>query len=101
MGALDEACGAVPVAAAVLAVTAEMDFRFRRPVPLLRELQVRAWPESRDERGHWIIYAELGLPGDDRPLCSARARFVERDPATHYSRFHEWLNSMPNQAEVS
>lgn len=92
MGALDEACGAVPIAAAVLSVTAEMNVAFRRPVPLDRELDVRAWPESRDERGHWIIHAELYLSGDDRPLCHARARFVERDPDKHYGRFKEWLD---------
>lgn len=92
MGALDEACGAVSIAAAVLSVTAEMDVRFRRPVPLLRELDVRAWPESRSDRGHWIILAEILLPGDDRPLCDARARFVERDPEEHYGRFHKWLD---------
>lgn len=96
MGALDEACGAVPIAAAVLAVTAEMDVRFLRPVPLDRELHVRAWPESRDERGHWSISAELTLPGDDRPLCHARARFVERDPAKHYGRFRQWLDRREN-----
>jgi len=98
MGALDEACGAVPIAAAVLSVTAEMDVRFRRPVPLLRELNVRAWPESRSEKGHWIIHAEILLPGDDRPLCHARARFVERDPAKHYGRFQKWLDGKGNGA---
>lgn len=98
MGALDEACGAVPIAAAVLSVTAEMNVTFRRPVPLDRELHVRAWPESRDERGHWVILAELRLPGDDRPLCRARARFVERDPQKHYGRFREWLDGRENGA---
>lgn len=91
MGALDEACGAVPIAASVLAVTAEMTVVFARPVPLDRTLEVRAWPESRDERGQWLIHAELALPGGDRALCHARARFVERDPARHYGRFREWL----------
>jgi acyl-coenzyme A thioesterase PaaI-like protein len=99
MGALDEACGAVPIAAAVLAVTAEMDVRFLRPVPLLRELNVRAWPESRSEQGQWIIHAEILFPGDDRPLCHARARFVERDPAKHYGRFQKWLETKENVAE--
>lgn len=92
MGALDEACGAVPIAAAVLAVTAEMEVKFRRPVPLERELRIHAWPESRDERGHWIIRAEILLPETDTLLCHARARFVERDPVQHYGRFRRWLN---------
>lgn len=98
MGALDEACGAVPIATAVLAVTAEMNVVFRRPVPLDRDLTVRAWPEARDERGHWTIHAELYLPGDDRPLCHARARFVERDPSAHYGRFQDWLDGRENAA---
>lgn len=93
MGALDEACGAVPIAAAVLAVTAEMEVKFRRPVPLERELRIRAWPESRDERGHWIVRAEILLPDSDTVLCHARARFVERDPTEHYGRFRQWLDN--------
>lgn len=91
MGALDEACGCVVLATGVIGVTAEMDVRFRRPVPVGRELQVRAWPESRDERGHWMINAEITLEGEDRALCVARARFVERDPTMHYGRFRDWL----------
>lgn len=90
-GAFDEMCGAVPIAASVLAVTAEMTVTFRRPVPLERDLDVRAWPESRDERGHWIVLAEITLAGESTVLCRARARFVERDPDEHYGRFREWL----------
>ncbi|MCF7550747.1 PaaI family thioesterase [Pseudonocardia sp. WMMC193] len=101
MGALDEACGAVSLAAAALSVTAEMDVRFRRPVPLQRDLLVRAWPESRSERGHWVIRATLAMPDADRPLCEARARFVERDPARHYGRFHQWLAERDGGAPVS
>lgn len=91
MGALDEACGSVVVASGASSVTAEMNVRFRRPVPIEKELKVRAWPESRDPRGHWIIHAELWLPGETRARCGAKARFVEMDPATHYGRFHDLM----------
>ncbi|MCF7550805.1 hypothetical protein [Pseudonocardia sp. WMMC193] len=47
---------------------------------------------SRDERGNWVIRAEIMPPGDDRPLCRARARF-ERDPAAHDGRFRRWLDA--------
>lgn len=92
MAAFDEVCGAVPWSASVLAVTAEMQVKFRRPVPIERELDIRAWAEQRDERGHWTIRAEIGLPDSDTVLASAQARFVERDPNVHYARFHRWLN---------
>lgn len=92
MAAFDEVCGAVPWSASVLAVTAEMQVSFRRPVPIERELDIRAWPEQRNERGHWTIDAELRLSEQDVVLATARARFVERDPAIHYGRFHRWLN---------
>lgn len=91
MGALDEVCGSVVVAAGAISVTAEMEVSFRRPVPVEHELDVRAWPESRDERGHWIIHASISMPGETRVLCGARARFVEMDPAKHYGRFHRTL----------
>lgn len=91
MGALDEACGSVVIASGAISVTAEMNVRFRRPVPIEQELNVRAWPESRDQHGHWIIHAELWLPGETRARCGARARFVEMDPAKHYGRFHETM----------
>ncbi|MFZ2176697.1 MAG: PaaI family thioesterase [Rhodococcus sp. (in: high G+C Gram-positive bacteria)] len=97
MGAFDEACGAVPMSVDVLAVTARLEVDFLRPVPLERELQIRAWPQSRDERGHWIIRAEIALPGATGPLCRAEGRFVERDPETHYRRFHQWLDQQPGQ----
>lgn len=92
LGVLDDVCGAVPIAHGVLGVTAEMTTRFLRPVPLERPIVVRAWAEGRDERGHWSIEAEIGLDGHDRPLSTARARFVERDPSRHYSRYRTWLD---------
>ena len=92
MSILDEACGAVPIAAGVLAVTAQLSTRFRRPVPLERTLEVRAWADSRDERGRWQVRAEIGLPGATTALASAEALFVERDPAQHYGRFRTWLD---------
>lgn len=92
MAVFDEICGAVPLNASVLAVTADMQVSFRRPVPIERDLGVRAWPRHRDERGHWTIAAEITLPRrDDRVLAEATGRFVERDPHRHYSRFLEWL----------
>lgn len=91
MSALDEACGSVVVAGGAIGVTAEFDAWFRRPVPVEHELALRAWPESRDERGHWIIHAEISLPGETHALAGVRARFVEMDPAKHYGRFQRLL----------
>lgn len=93
MGALDEACGCVVITHGAFAVTAELETTFRRPVPIERELEVRAWAESRDERGHWIIRAEILLPGGPRALCSVRGRFVEADPDRHFGRFRDWLGT--------
>ncbi|EHR53506.1 acyl-coenzyme A thioesterase PaaI-like protein [Saccharomonospora amisosensis] len=93
MAAFDELCGVVPWSAAVLAVTADMQVSFRRPVPIEHELDLRAWPEHRDGRGGWTIGAELRLPGQNTVLAVARARFVERDPEFHYARFHQWLSA--------
>lgn len=92
MAAFDEICGAVPLAASVLAVTADIQVSFRRPAPIQRELDIRAWRHERDERGHWTIDAELRLPQKDVVLATARARFVERDPHAHYGRFRNWLD---------
>lgn len=91
MAAFDELCGVVPWTASVFAVTADMQVSFRRPIPIEHELDLRAWPEHRDERGWWTIVAELRLPRPNTVLATARASFVERDPEFHYARFHEWL----------
>ncbi|PXY17445.1 hypothetical protein BAY59_34410 [Prauserella coralliicola] len=92
MAAFDEVCGVVPWSASVLAVTADMQVSFRRPVPIEHDLDIRAWSENRDERGWWTIAAELLLPGPNMVLATARGRFVERDPERHYARFHQWLS---------
>lgn len=91
LGVLDEVCGAVPIAAGVLGVTAEMTTKFLRPVPLERRVLLQAWPTERNEGGHWFIEAEIRLDGHDRPLSRANAHFVERNPSHHYGRFRAWL----------
>lgn len=91
MTAFDEICGGVVLSAGVLAVTAELDTRFLRPVPVGTRLQISAEAEERTDQGHWIISARIHLPGVDDPLATARARFVERDPQQHYGRFRAWI----------
>lgn len=97
MGAFDEACGAVPLNADVLAVTARLEVEFLRPVPLQYRLAIRAWPHSRDDRGNWTIRAEISMPRSGALLARAEGRFVERDPDKHYTRFHTWLDEQHAQ----
>ncbi len=76
--ALDEAMGWAMYAAGAWAMTARMEVKFRRPVPLGQELTVRA-QVSRD-RGRW-----LEARGDIRTaagqlLAQARAVFMRLPP---------------------
>ena len=60
------------------AVTAELTTRFRRPVPLDRELEFRAW-RSGGRSPIWEMQAECRIyaAAPATVLSSARARFME------------------------
>jgi acyl-coenzyme A thioesterase PaaI-like protein len=104
--ALDEACGILATWHRFPAVTARIFVRYRRPVPILTELQLRAHVES--TRGRRIrVRAEL-LDGDE-PLAEARAAFLHV-PLEHFlatpegraagERWRAWLAQQGSSPEV-
>jgi acyl-CoA thioesterase FadM len=71
--ALDEACGLLATWYRFPSVTARIFARYRRPVPINRELLVRAWvTDTRGRRTH--VEAELLL--GDETLAEARCAFL-------------------------
>jgi acyl-coenzyme A thioesterase PaaI-like protein len=79
--ALDEACGLLATWYRFPAVTARMFVRYRRPVPINRELLVRAAVE---EPGHGRrIRIRGALELDGRILAEARAAFLHV-PVEHF-----------------
>ena len=57
-----------------LGVTASMETRFLKPVPIQTELEVRGW--IRERRGRLALTeAELRRAGEGRTLARARAKF--------------------------
>lgn len=60
------------------AVTTGMETTFRAPVPLEREIVVRGWVAA-DKGRMCVTEATIHLPGEDRPLAQAKARFLMRN----------------------
>jgi acyl-coenzyme A thioesterase PaaI-like protein len=78
--ALDEACGLLATWYRFPAVTARIFVRYRRPVPINRELQLSAWLEDvRGRRMH--IRGELRLAG--ALLAEAKGAFLHV-PLAHF-----------------
>jgi acyl-CoA thioesterase FadM len=78
--ALDEACGLLATWHRFPSVTARIFVRYRRPVPINRELVVRAWlTDTRGRRAH--IDGRL-LDGDE-VLAEARCAFLHV-PLEHF-----------------
>lgn len=86
---LDECLGHVPILHGVLSVTAELTVSFVKPVPIERQLEVRAWVDRR-EGSRWYISGEMVLLPKRAVLAKARGVWVTRD-RTHFGRFDEWL----------
>ena len=78
--ALDEACGLLATWHSFSAVTARFDVRYRRPVPINRELTARARIES--TRGRTLTVDGELLDGDD-VLAEARGAFLHV-PLEHF-----------------
>ena len=78
--ALDEACGLLATWHRFPSVTARIFVRYRRPVPINRELVVRAWVT--DIRGR-RIHVDGKLWGDDDVLAEARCAFLHV-PLDHF-----------------
>jgi acyl-coenzyme A thioesterase PaaI-like protein len=78
--ALDEACGLLATWHRFPSVTARIFVRFRRPVPINRELRVSARvEETRDRRTH----VHGSLVGDRELLAEAKAAFLHV-PLEHF-----------------
>jgi acyl-coenzyme A thioesterase PaaI-like protein len=97
--ALDEACGLLATWHRFPSVTARIFVRYRKPVPINRELVVSAWVT--DMRGR-RIHVDGRLLGDDEVLAEARCAFLHV-PLEHFlltpegraaaERWRETLNS--------
>ncbi len=79
---LDECMGALSHALDSRAtVTATMELRYRRPVPIDgRPLRVEAWRDHRDRRRHNRVHGRLMLPDGDVAV-EASGIFVDVGPA--------------------
>ena len=86
---LDEILGHVPIRNNQLSVTATLTVNFRKPVPLARPLQVRAWIDKIDGR-KWYISGELLLASSGSVLADATGIWVARD-VSHFARHRDWL----------
>jgi acyl-coenzyme A thioesterase PaaI-like protein len=80
--ALDEACGLLATWYRFPTVTARIFVRYRKPVPINRELALASWlAGSRGRRIH--VDAELRDRGDGDVLAEARAAFLHV-PLEHF-----------------
>lgn len=86
---LDEVLGHVPLRHDQLTVTATLTVNFRKPVPIDRPLQVRAWIDKVDGR-KWYISGELVLASTNSVLGTATGIWVARD-VSHFTRHQQWL----------
>jgi acyl-coenzyme A thioesterase PaaI-like protein len=78
--ALDEACGLLATWHSFPTVTARMFVRYRRPVPINRQLLVRSWVTgSRGRR----LHVDARLTYDDDVLAEARGAFLHV-PLEHF-----------------
>jgi uncharacterized protein (TIGR00369 family) len=75
--ALDEALGRLPTLLGDPAVTAELNIRYLRPVPLGKQLTASARVVSREGR-RWRIEGELLLVGQKQPLATGTAVMVSK-----------------------
>ncbi|WP_169813640.1 PaaI family thioesterase [Nocardia pseudobrasiliensis] len=75
--ALDEAAGTALMPLRLPAVTAQLNVSFAEPIPLGRELSVRARLDHRDGRK---LYITVALESDDRVAARAEALFIEVAP---------------------
>ena len=86
---LDEILGHVPIRHDQLSVTATLTVNFRKPVPIERPLQARAWIDRIDGK-KWFISGELVLASTDAVLGEATGVWIARDPS-HFARHQAWL----------
>ncbi len=81
--ALDEAAGTALLPLRLPAVTAQLNVSFAEPLPLGRELSVRARLDRRDGRK---LHITVALEIDDRVAARAEALFIEVAPE-HFTAY--------------
>jgi uncharacterized protein (TIGR00369 family) len=82
---LDEAMGKVNKLHGVTALTAKMEIKYIKPVPLGKPLTVEGWEVSKSGREH--IYAGEIRNKDGVVLAVSTGKFVEIDPHQVFAKF--------------
>ena len=96
---MDEMLGHVPIAHNQLTVTATLTVNFKKPVPIERPLQARAWIDK-IEGQKWFVSGELVLLPGEAVLATATGIWIARDFA-HFDRHRAWLTEQDAAAEQS
>lgn len=87
--AFDDCMGHLPLLHQVRSVTAELTISYVKPVPVGRELELRARVDRREGR-RWYLSAEMVLLSTRAVVARASGVWVTRD-ATHFDRHEQWL----------
>lgn len=93
----DDVLGRIPAIHGDNAVTASLEVNFLKPVPVDRDLSLRARIEEREGRRLRIVGA-LYLAGGDTALAEASGVWVIRRP-DHFDRHRRWLAEQESRAE--
>ncbi|WP_322748480.1 MULTISPECIES: PaaI family thioesterase [unclassified Frankia] len=88
-GIMDEVLGHLPMHLGTLAVTATLEIKFIRPVPIGRDLLASSWLDRREGQRLYVV-GELRLAATNAELATAKGVFVARDRA-HFDRQQAWL----------
>lgn len=91
----DEMVGHLPLLNGHMTVTGRLNIRYRRPVPVERDLLGKAWID-RIEGSRWHLRASLELAATGAELATCEAVMVERD-MEHFARHEKWLADQDGQ----
>ena len=86
---MDECLGHIPPLNNQMSVTATLTVNFKKPVPVGRPLEARAWIDK-VEGSKWFISGELVLLPSRSVLATATGIWIARDPS-HFVRHQQWL----------
>jgi acyl-coenzyme A thioesterase PaaI-like protein len=86
---MDECLGHMPPLNGQMSVTATLTVNFKKPVPVERPLEARAWIDK-VEGSKWFISGELLLLPGRNVLGTASGIWIARDPS-HFVRHQQWL----------
>jgi thioesterase superfamily protein len=86
---MDECLGHIPPLNGQMSVTATLTVNFKKPVPVGRPLEARAWIDK-VEGSKWFISGELVLLPSRSVLGTATGIWIARDPS-HFVRHQQWL----------